>query len=45
MFYTLFMCGHYFFNTGLPVTAFSIDYFGELVFCLSVLHVFLCHES
>ena len=32
MFYALFVCGHYFFYTGLSK-------FGELVFCLSVFYV------
>ena len=36
MFYALFVCGHYFFNTGLSKSAFFTYYFGELVF--------LCHE-
>ena len=40
MFYALFACGHYFFNTGLSKSAFSTYYFGKLVFCLSVFYVF-----
>ena len=30
MFYTLFVCGHYFFNTGLYKSTFSTYYFGKL---------------
>ena len=36
MFYAVFVCGYYFFNTGLSKSAFSTYYFGEIVF--------LCHE-
>ena len=36
MFYAVFVCGYYFFNTGLSKSAFSTYYFGE--------KVFLCHE-
>ena len=32
MFYVLFVSGHYFFNTDLSKSAFSIYYFGELGF-------------
>ena len=44
MFYALFVCGHYFFSTGLSKSAFSTYYFGELVYFLSfhILCVF-CH--
>ena len=34
MFYALFVCSNYFFNTGLSKSAFSTYYFGELVFCV-----------
>ena len=35
MFYALFVCCHYFFNTGLSKSAFSTYYVGELVNFLS----------
>ena len=40
MFYTLFVCGNYFFNTVLFQSAFSSYYFGELFFSFCVLRVF-----
>ena len=40
IFYAFFVCGHYFFNTGLSKSAFPTFYFGKLVFCLSVFSVF-----
>ena len=41
MFYALFVCGHYFFSTGLSKSAFSTYYFGELVYFLSfIFYVF-----
>ena len=43
MFYALFVCGHYFFSTGLSKSAFSTYYFGELVYFLSF-HI-LCFLS
>ena len=37
--------GHYSFKTGLCKSAFSIFYFGKLLFYLSLFHVFsVCHE-
>ena len=43
MFYALFLCGHYFFNTGLSNCAFSTYYIWELVFCLfcSLQHLYI----
>ena len=45
MFYALFMCGYYFFNTGLSKSAFSTYYFREkVVLSFSVLYVVFGHE-
>ena len=40
IFYGLFVCGHYFFNTSLCKSLYSTFYFGKLVFHLSVFYVF-----
>ena len=44
MFYALFVCGHYFFNTSLCKSTFSTYYFGKLVFTFLCFICFLCLE-